>query len=311
MLSAITNTMSDVPHYFLYGETDPSHTLDYLHISQLEESLPKHNWDIHPHRHGNMHQLLIVEQGSVLVRVCDLLGTRNGFCILSIPAREVHGFVHQPGVCGYMVTIVESFLRGSFAESERQEFPGLLREVLMVQPKPGSREERDLRELVHQLVQEYREPQAGHTALIGGCLKMLFVMLARFADHLRSTDPDSDARIAVYEQFLHLLEQRYREHWNVGQYAGTLGLTGSRLNRLCQRYAGQNALQLIHDRLVTEAKRQLIYANRSVNEVAYDLGFKDPAYFSRFFTKHCSEAPGQFKKRIRERNLASDSDTDH
>jgi len=46
--------MSDIPHYFLYGEAAPSNTLTYLHIASLEESLPKHNWEIHPHRHDKL-----------------------------------------------------------------------------------------------------------------------------------------------------------------------------------------------------------------------------------------------------------------
>ncbi|MEZ5449103.1 MAG: helix-turn-helix domain-containing protein [Thiolinea sp.] len=56
----------------------------------------------------------------------------------------------------------------------------------------------------------------------------------------------------------------------------------------------------MHDRLIAEAKRQLIYANRSVNEIAYELGFRDPAYFSRFFpalrrgARQVQEAPAQF-----------------
>ena len=63
--------MSDIPHYFLYGEAAPSEALSYVHIASLQESLPKHNWAIHPHRHGNLHQLLVVEQGSVLAEVND------------------------------------------------------------------------------------------------------------------------------------------------------------------------------------------------------------------------------------------------
>jgi AraC-like DNA-binding protein len=48
-----------------------------------------------------------------------------------------------------------------------------------------------------------------------------------------------------------------------------------------------------------EAKRNLVYTNMTVNDVAYDLGYKDPAYFSRFFSTHVGEAPGRFKTRYR------------
>ncbi|MEZ5451119.1 MAG: helix-turn-helix domain-containing protein, partial [Thiolinea sp.] len=146
-----------------------------------------------------------------------------------------------------------------------------------------------------------RHPKSGQACVIGAYLKILLVLLSRSATPVSSQDRNYDARFSVYEQFMKALELRFREHWPVRQYAERLGLTESRLNRLCQKFAGQNALQIIHGRVITEAKRKLIYADLSVNEVAYELGFKDPAYFSRFFTKHCEEAPGQFKKRLREK----------
>ncbi|MDQ5769296.1 helix-turn-helix domain-containing protein [Thiothrix subterranea] len=290
--------MSDVPHYFLYGETVPSHSLDYLHIAALEESLPKHDWKIHPHRHNNLHQLLVVEEGSVMVQLRDLRSEERGYCILSIPPKEVHSFMHKPGVRGYIVTIVDSFLRGIFAANERQQFPFLFNECLIVRPDPDSKISWDFEMLMRQIMREYRVPRRGQACAIGAYLKVLFVLLSRSSSQMQVMERQYDAKISVYEDFVKLLETNYPQHWSVNQYADTLGMTGNRLNRLCQRYAGQNALQIVHERLLTEAKRKLIYSNMSVNEISYELGFKDPAYFSRFFTKSCDETPGQFKKRL-------------
>ena len=291
--------MTDVPHYSLYGKTATADAPDYLYIAALEESLPKHNWEIHPHRHDNLHQLLVLEEGSSLLQVNDVHGEEHAPCILSIPPREVHGFTHQPGVRGYIITIAESFLLGAFAETERQTFPFLFNQPLLTRLKVGSLPDSPLWVLLRQLVAEYQQPQAGQTCVIGAYLKILFVLLGRAAGQVQDPEQQYDAKITVYEQFLKMLEAHYRQHWGVGEYASVLGLTESRLNRLCQRYAGQNALQVVHGRLVTEAKRKLIYADMSVSEVSYDLGFEDSAYFSRFFTKHSGEAPGRFKVRLR------------
>lgn len=293
--------MHDVPHYFLYGKTTPDTTPDYLALTVLQESLPKHNWEIHPHRHDQLHQLLILEAGSVLTQIRDRHHEEQAGCILSIPAREVHGFNHQPSVKGYLFTITEAFLKGLFAESERQVFPFLLTEPLILEPTDTS-DYQAIRYAVAQLVQEYQQPRMGQSAMIGTYLKLVFILLGRLAKPLivpsLTNDKNYDSKVTSYERFLSLLEQHYIKHWSVGQYAGLLGLTENRLNRLCQRYTGQNALQIVHGRLITEAKRKLIYTGLSISEVAYDLGFKDPAYFSRFFTKQCGEAPGAFKKRL-------------
>ena len=296
--------MTDVPHYFLYGETTLSGALDYIHIAALEESLPKHNWEIRPHRHDNLHQLLVVEEGKALIQVRDYSSEEKGHCVLSIPPKEVHGFVHQPGVKGYIVTIVESFLHGVFAETERQQFPYLFNEPLIIRLDHDSKASWDFEMLMRQIVREYRKPKQGQNCVIGAYLKILFVLLGRLADHKSPMEQKYDAKIKLYEDFQRLLEEHFVDHWSVNQYAEKIGLTSGRLNRLCQRYTGQNAMQIIHGRLITEAKRKLIYADMSMNEVAYDLGFKDPAYFSRFFTKQCGEAPGKYRARIRRSNIS-------
>jgi AraC family transcriptional activator of pobA len=291
--------MKDVPHYSLYGKSSAADAPHYLYIAHLEESLPKHNWEIHPHRHDQMHQLLVLEEGSVFLQVADWSAEEQGACILSVPAREIHGFRHHPGVRGHIITISEPFLMGAFAETERQAFPFLFTQPLLMRLREGNHDDQTLFSLVRQLVTEYEKPQTGQTCLLGAYLKIIFVLLGRVAGHVQTPEQQFDAKITIYEQFLKLLEEHYTQHWSISRYAERLGMTESRLNRLCQRYTGQNALQIMHGRLVTEAKRKLMYANLSVNEVAYELGFKDPAYFSRFFNKSCGEPPSQFKARMR------------
>ena len=296
--------MSDIPHYFLYGEAAPSGILHELHIATLQESLPKHNWAIHPHRHDILHQLLMVEQGSVLAQINERCREERGPCILSIPPREVHGFVHQHNVKGYIITITQSFLLNLFTETERETFNHLLRTPFIARPQPDSQTAWTLENIAPALLREYQASGTGQSAMIGAYLKILFVLLHRcLGDEQTAISPNDsaqDARIKSYEQFIALMEDSYRHHWPVDRYADTLGLTSSQLNRLCQHYSGQNALQIIHERLITEAKRQLIYTQLSAKEIGYKLGFKDPGYFSRFFSRKCGLTPVRFKKQIRE-----------
>ena len=292
--------MPDVPHYFLYGETAPSDALDYLFLAALEESLPKHNYEIHPHRHDNLHQLLMIENGQVDVQVREQSSRVTGPCLLSIPAREVHGFTHHPGVRGHIATIAEAYLHGLFSEAERQQFPPILSEPVIVTFEAGSRSARDFERLLRQIVDEYGERRDGQAAVLGAFLKVLLILMMRSADVRLQRGGQNDPRIRYFEDFQKLLETHFAEHLTVGQYAERLGLSIGRLNRLCQRYTGQNAMQVIHGRVISEAKRRLIYVDASMNEIAYDLGFKDPAYFSRFFNKHCGEPPGKYRARLRD-----------
>ena len=72
-------------------------------------------------------------------------------------------------------------------------------------------------------------------------------------------------------------------------------MTPARLNAACKRAVGVTAGRVIRQRLLLEAKRSLIYTSMTANEIAYDLGFADPAYFSRFFRQHTGRTPSAFR----------------
>ncbi|MEZ5535896.1 MAG: helix-turn-helix domain-containing protein [Thiolinea sp.] len=297
--------MTDIPHYVLYGEENVSDPLNYFHIAALEQSLPKHNWEIHPHRHDNMHQLLIVTHGTVSTQINDQSRDEPGPCMLSIPPKEVHGFVHQANVRGYILTIAQPFLLGLFDDAERELFNQIFKDALVTRPSPDSYDTWQLEQLMPQLLNEFQTSNTGKSSMIGAYLKMLFILLYRSLKPEQKKPAAQDVRVSGYEQFTTLLEKHYREHWTLNQYADALNLSPGQLNRLCQHYTDQNALKIIHERVLTEAKRQLIYTQLSAKAVSYKLGFKDPGYFSRFFQRHVGMPPGKFKKQIREQRRQS------
>jgi len=97
-------------------------------------------------------------------------------------------------------------------------------------------------------------------------------------------------------QFRQLLEQHYRQQWTVKQYASELHVSVSTLNRLCNHSVGKTTKAIILDRLLSEARRRLIYTREPLDQIAYTLGFKDPAYFSRLFKKLNGTPPSYFRQ---------------
>jgi AraC family transcriptional activator of pobA len=97
------------------------------------------------------------------------------------------------------------------------------------------------------------------------------------------------------QRFKALLNASFREQREIAFYANLLGITPTQLNRVCREELQQSALGVINNRLVMEAKRDLAYSSLSVKEIALTLGFSDPAYFSRFFTKQTRHSPTDFR----------------
>lgn len=100
---------------------------------------------------------------------------------------------------------------------------------------------------------------------------------------------------ALFLRFLELIRSNYEKSYSPGQAATILRTTETRLNDLARLHAGKTAQQVIHGLIVSEAKRVLTYENYSIKEVAWQLGFNDPFYFSNFFKKHTGLSPKAYR----------------
>lgn len=99
----------------------------------------------------------------------------------------------------------------------------------------------------------------------------------------------------VYE-FLMLLESNYLQVRNIDFYAGKLDISSKRLNQVLKDKLGKTGTQIIHDRIILEAKRLIIHSEHTIKEIAYELGFSDRPYFSRFFKKQTGQTAEEFQK---------------
>lgn len=73
-----------------------------------------------------------------------------------------------------------------------------------------------------------------------------------------------------------MTEQPFTEHWSLTHYAEILAVTEMRLNEICRWIANTSSKKIIHDRLMQEAKRLLIFTDIPINHIYYQLGLKDP-----------------------------------
>jgi AraC family transcriptional activator of pobA len=119
-----------------------------------------------------------------------------------------------------------------------------------------------------------------------------------------SNPEDEGSSAEILSRFRRLLEERYHQQLRVADYAGLLGMTPDRLHALCSRELKRSPSALIQQRVVKEAATRLEAGTATVKQIAFALGFKDTAYFSRFFSKHTGEAPGAWRRRVAARGGA-------
>jgi AraC-like DNA-binding protein len=80
--------------------------------------------------------------------------------------------------------------------------------------------------------------------------------------------------------------------------AAQLNLSVKYLSDLLKQETGKTALELIHLFVVSEAKNLLVTGDKSISEIAYQLGFENPPYFSRLFKKESGMSPKEFKNQL-------------
>ncbi len=134
--------------------------------------------------------------------------------------------------------------------------------------------------------------------LIRLTLKIMLIKGLRASQFQTGADSRPTERAKkLFFDFLWLVEESYSHRQEVGYYADKLGVSAKYLTDLTRQINGKSVLQLIHDRVLTEAKRLLFYSELSVKEIAVQIGFDDASYFSRFFTGKVGVTPKEFQKR--------------
>lgn len=277
-----------VPVFKLYGEHNWP-TPDLIHCESIAERSRLHDWTIKPHRHGDLIQLLYVEQGEAWLEVEGVVSHVYSPSLQVVPPLCVHGFRFSRDVQGHVLSLALPVL-------ERISAPLDTSVLQQAGCYLVGADHRRLGALFSAIDDEYRGVEAGRDLMLNAQLSMLLVWITRHVRRqVQSDGADADRGRAHLQSFNALLEQHFREHWPIDRYAAAIGISAAHLNSLCRRLADQSALQMLNQRLLLEAKRCLVYTMMSVSDVSNLLGFSEPAYFSRFFKQGAGMSPKAFR----------------
>lgn len=294
-----------LPSYQLYGEAGAAASVpERLHVETISSRSRLHEWEIRPHRHETLFQILYIARGRATAHLDGRSVVLAGPAVVTVPAAAAHGFAFEPGVVGWVVTVQEPHVRallaaepGLWAHFER---PGCFAWGGGAAPSargdPGA-----VATAVAQLAEEFAGHHHWRSLAIDTTLARLLLALAR-AEPVASAaaaglPAGAPAHLARYRA---LVDARFRLQPSVASLAAELGISATQLNRICQAQLGRGALDLLHARLALEAQRQLAYTTQSVKRIGLDLGFADPGYFTRFFQRLCGMSPTAWRMRSRE-----------
>jgi AraC-like DNA-binding protein len=131
-------------------------------------------------------------------------------------------------------------------------------------------------------------------------LKRLIIILTRLAKEQTKDFPEKENHYDLVRKFNLAVENHYKTQHQVQFYADFLHKSPKTLSNLFAIYNQKSPVNIIHDRITLEAKRLLVYTDKSAKEIAFELGFEEISHFSRFFKTKEGISPKEFKETKRQ-----------
>lgn len=287
-IPAITNI--DVSK--LYDDRYAASDVHYESFSRMADFFGR---DMPPHHHDCFFQIHFLETGKIELQLEDQRYSVNAPLLVLTPPGVPHTFFTESDSDGHVLTVRQEIVWPVLS----QLYPGTPQalDISGVCLSLAGRE-KEVSQLQHYwslIEHEYQNRQTGWELSVNHLAQAMFVSLFRYLSLKDVSVCRLRGEQRLFGQFTQLMEKHYSQHWSVSDYAKALCITESRLTDLCRRFANQSPKRLIAERTLREAKRLLLFGTCSVHEIGYQLGFKDPAYFSRFFNRMAGCTPTHYR----------------
>ncbi len=249
------------------------------------------------HRHSYYHILWMTQASGHHLLDFENFALRP-HSVFFVSPGQVHAWTSTIDTEGYAINFSSEFFLQIFSrDDELADFPFF--HIANAEPVLYLSEEdhATLAPLLLDIERELRSDERWRFDIVRALLLILLTRLRRL-HRPREDESTLPKSYRLAKRFKLLIEQRYLEFGSVQEYASLLSVTDRRLNEAVKSTTGKTAIQLIHERIVLEAKRLLAQSDLGISEIAFRLNFEDPAYFSRFFKKNVHVTPGEFKKKF-------------
>jgi len=236
-----------------------------------------------PHRHNKYLELVYFSKRSRLHFMDQEKYDISPPVIYIIQKNQVHHWQIDSVPVGFVIIIKEEFLENTLDKHINAQFFQLEMQkafTLSIDPSLDA-----LFQLASNLIKEQIKE---HTSAIEGILKALLAKLLHYAPRINSSENN------IVFHFKQLLQASPKN--DVAHYAQLLHTSSQNLNAQCRREYGKTASQVIAQHIVQEAKRQLMYTDLSISEIAFASNFKDASHFIKYFKRFEGITPMQFKR---------------
>jgi AraC family transcriptional activator of pobA len=288
----------DIARFALYGEGNAPVAPEFLHIEDIPSRSALYDWVIAPHTHQGLFQILMMTDGHAQVRLDGIEMNVTSPALVCVPSSCVHAFNFGPGTQGWVVSIANDMFRDPrlSALDARSFHAASTGYVLPL----GDRAEdaARLQWLLSDVAARMAIQHGGIPDVVVSLLAVCLGITAGCLETLATGSAGVDRKVLLVRGFEAMVDQRFRDHLGVADYARALSVTPVTLTRACRAVLGRSPGDIIQDRLLLEAMRYLRHTAASAKQISDRLGFADPAYFARFFKARSGQTTRDFRRAI-------------
>lgn len=236
-----------------------------------------------PHRHNKYIELVYFKEGSGFHYMDSVCYDIKPPVVFLISNNEVHHWEINTDPEGYVIIVKEDFLEKTIDKHINQQLFRLNKEpMIAIQPDASI-------DMLFKILCTEMKQESIQKEVIEGSLKALFAKIIGYSNRTQST-----TNIDKSLHFEKLLKQELRN--DVSFYADLMNISTQNLNVICKKNFSKTASQVIAAHIIQEAKRQLLYTDVSISEIAYSLDFNDVSHFVKYFKRHTASTPLSFKQ---------------
>jgi AraC-like DNA-binding protein len=158
-----------------------------------------------------------------------------------------------------------------------------------------------LEKLVNQIKSEMQNPGLAQYELLISYMKIFLISASRSKTQQQPhAIPSAGGNIepVVMQNLKKAIEEDFKSKHTPGEYAVLLNISPNALAKITKKHFNKTLTNLITERIIIEAKRELYLTNKSIKEVAWELGYDDEYYFSRFFKKNVHISPQMYRETV-------------
>ncbi len=155
--------------------------------------------------------------------------------------------------------------------------------------------------LCEKIADEIKDALMAQHDLLGAYLRILLINTFRLKLEQQQVEKANAAAVKepyILQKLINAIEENFKAKHSPSDYAAMLYVTAKTLGKVSKAYYNKSISSIINDRIIIEAKRELYLTNKAIKEIAYELGYEDEYYFSRFFKVNTQVSPQKYREMV-------------